>query len=124
MSDESNCPFCGPENTAFRNELAYARWDGYPVSPGHLLVIPYRHVADYFELSEEEKQAIWELIDQARDLLRHERSPDGFNVGFNAGAAAGQTVFHAHVHVIPRYAGDIEDPRGGVRGVIPGKQKY
>jgi len=124
MSEESTCPFCCHEDAVLRNELAYARWDVYPVSPGHLLVIPHRHVADYFELSEEEKAAIWQLIDQARDLLREGNSPDGFNVGFNSGAPAGQTVFHAHVHLIPRYVGDSENPQGGVRGVIPGKQKY
>jgi len=124
MSEESSCPFCSWENAVLRNEFAYARWDGYPVSPGHLLVIPYRHVADYFELAEEEKEGIWQLIDKARDLLREGHSPDGFNVGFNSGAVAGQTVFHAHVHLIPRYVGDSKDPQGGVRGVIPSKQRY
>lgn len=124
MSERSACLFCAPDAVELAGELVYARRDIYPVSPGHLLVVPYRHVSDYFDTTAEEKAAIIEMIDHARDWLRKEYSPDGFNIGLNCGTAAGQTVMHAHVHLIPRYVGDMDDPRGGVRGVIPGKQKY
>lgn len=118
------CRFCAPKSVVLENEWAYVRHDGYPVSPGHLLVITFRHVADYFNTTERERIAILELVHEARDYLLTTHSPDAFNVGVNCGAAAGQSVPHVHVHVIPRYQGDMEDPRGGVRGVIPGKQKY
>jgi diadenosine tetraphosphate (Ap4A) HIT family hydrolase len=123
MADQP-CLFCTPDAVVLTNELAYVRRDSYQVSPGHLLIIPARHVADYFDTTDEERAAIVELIDQSRSWLMKEYGPDGFNVGVNCGRAAGQSVMHVHVHLIPRYAGDMEDPRGGVRGVIPGKQKY
>lgn len=97
--------------------------DGYPVSDGHTLVIPHKHVTDWFEASEPVHAAIWEAVDAVKAELDRTHQPDGYNVGFNAGRAAGQTVMH-HVHVIPRYHDDVEDPRGGVRGVIPHRQKY
>ena len=107
------------------SELAFAIRDRYPVSPGHTLVIPRRVVADWFSATPEEQAAIFQLIETVkRELDARTPAPDGYNVGFNAGTAAGQTVMHLHVHVIPRYRGDMDDPRGGVRGVIPGKQKY
>jgi diadenosine tetraphosphate (Ap4A) HIT family hydrolase len=106
------------------NELAYGRWDSYPVSKGHMLLVPYRHVSDYFESSSTEKSALWELLGHAREIINEEHRPDGFNVGINIGKVAGQTIFHLHVHVIPRYAGDVADPKGGVRGVIPAKRRY
>jgi diadenosine tetraphosphate (Ap4A) HIT family hydrolase len=106
------------------NELALALADAFPVSPGHTLVIPRRHVADFFELSGAETFAVLELLFRMRARLAKERSPDGFNVGINAGVAAGQTVMHAHVHLIPRYAGDVAVPQGGVRNIIPGKGAY
>ncbi len=119
------CPFCPPAHPLlFRHGLALAFADAYPVNPGHTLVIPVRHVADYFELSDAEKVACWALVDQVRAHLQAQYQPDGFNIGINCGAAAGQTVWHAHIHVIPRYAGDVAEPRGGVRGVIPGKKEY
>ena len=119
------CPFCPPSSPLlFRQELALAFADGYPVNPGHTLVIPVRHIADYFELSDAEKAACWALVDRVRAHLQARYQPDGFNIGINCGAAAGQTVAHAHIHVIPRYAGDVAVPRGGVRGVIPGKKEY
>jgi len=89
-----------------------------------MLVIPFRHVPDYFSLTEEEKNAIWELVEEVKNFLDRRFKPDGYNIGINIGKAAGQTIMHVHVHVIPRYWGDCEDPRGGVRGVIPEKQKY
>jgi diadenosine tetraphosphate (Ap4A) HIT family hydrolase len=106
------------------SELAYARYDDYPVSPGHVLILPQRHVADYFDTTLAEKHAMLELIEAARQLLDREYAPDGYNLGINCGAAAGQSVLHVHYHLIPRYQGDMENPRGGVRGVIPAMQKY
>jgi diadenosine tetraphosphate (Ap4A) HIT family hydrolase len=125
MSDPvADCPFCAAEGAFLGNELAYARYDRYPVTPGHLLIIPRRHVADFFDVTDAERAALWDLAGQAHALLRRERNPDGFNIGINVGAAAGQTVFHVHMHLIPRYRGDVGNPRGGVRGVIPAKQSY
>ena len=119
-----NCPFCVRPEEILSNKLAYARYDKYPVCEGHLLIIPYRHVSSYFDLTPEEKTAIFDLFEQAKNLLDREWKPDGYNIGVNVGEAAGQTVWHVHVHLIPRYKGDMDDPRGGVRGVIPEKQKY
>lgn len=119
------CPFCNHARDAvLSNALAFALADRNPVSPGHLLLIPRRHVADWFDCSHEEQRALLDLAAQARRLILADRSPDGFNLGVNCGAAAGQTVFHVHLHLIPRYAGDQPDPRGGVRGVIPDRQRY
>ncbi len=113
----SDCPFCRPDRPElFTTSHAFALFDKYPVSRGHVLVIPIRHVADYFDLDEAEKAACWALVDRVRDHLNAEFQPDGFNIGINCGAAAGQTVWHAHIHVIPRYEGDVAEPRGGVRG--------
>jgi diadenosine tetraphosphate (Ap4A) HIT family hydrolase len=98
--------------------------DVYPVSDGHTLVIPFRHVADFFDLHDEELAAVFRLVREAKAALGSEYSPTGFNVGINVGRGAGQTVEHAHVHVIPRYAGDVENPTGGVRNVIPEKGRY
>jgi superfamily II DNA or RNA helicase/diadenosine tetraphosphate (Ap4A) HIT family hydrolase len=106
------------------NAHAFAIRDGYPVSPGHTLVITRRVVADWFAASAEERAAVLELVDAVKEQLDAELQPDGYNVGFNAGAAAGQTVMHLHVHVIPRYRGDMDDPRGGVRHAIPSKGNY
>jgi diadenosine tetraphosphate (Ap4A) HIT family hydrolase len=94
------------------------------VTPGHLLVLPNRHVASYFDCTDEERRALWQMVEDAKRLLDLRHVPDGYNLGVNVGEAAGQSVFHVHVHVIPRYAGDTADPWGGVRGVIPAKQSY
>ena len=120
------CPFCNPvaDEIVARNELCYARWDRYPVNRGHLLVIPFRHTTDFFSMTPKEKAAVISLVDECKRVIEKKFSPDGFNIGFNVGEAAGQTVMHCHCHVIPRYAGDVPDPRGGVRGVVPGKQGY
>jgi len=120
------CPFCHPEDrpVVLRNDLAVAFCDKYPVNPGHLLIVPQRHVASWFDATPEEKRALDDLITRAKDLLDAEHHPDGYNLGINIGAAAGQTIFHLHVHLIPRHAGDTPNPRGGVRGVIPGRQGY
>ena len=106
------------------NEVGFVIYDGFPVSKGHCLVVPHRVYDDYFDSTDEEIVGLQALVVDAQRLLREKHSPDGFNVGINCGEAAGQTVPHMHIHVIPRYRGDMDDPRGGVRGVIPSKQKY
>jgi diadenosine tetraphosphate (Ap4A) HIT family hydrolase len=126
MSQEP-CPFCGLNESGrvfYQDDLIAAVWDGYAVSPGHALIVPRRHVADWFDASQEEQAALMRGLDIARAAVLERYQPDGFNVGINIGAAAGQTVFHLHVHLIPRYAGDVPDPRGGVRYVIPSKARY
>ena len=120
------CPFCdlAPDRLVWSDELVVAIRDGYPVSPGHTLIVPRRHVATWFDATLDEQGAMFAAIAEIRRQLDDELRPDGYNVGFNAGEAAGQTVMHMHMHVIPRFRGDVDDPRGGVRGVIPGRQKY
>lgn len=98
--------------------------DGYPVSPGHSLVIPKTHVASIFDLSAKQRADLWRLVEKVRKELLKKFNPEAFNIGVNDGLAAGQTVPHAHIHVIPRRAGDVKDPRGGIRWVISGKAKY
>jgi diadenosine tetraphosphate (Ap4A) HIT family hydrolase len=121
-----DCPFCRLEQLRIllENDFAVAFPDGFPVADGHTLVIPKRHVASLFELSEEERVAVWNLVAQVRSRLKAEVKPDGFNIGLNDGLAAGQTVLHAHVHIIPRRLGDADDPRGGIRWIFPKKAKY
>ena len=104
--------------------MFYVKYDKYPVSPGHMLIIPNRHFDNYFEATREEKQEIIYLIDICKSILNNKFKPDGYNIGINCGEVAGQTIFHLHVHLIPRYKGVMEDPRGGVRGVIPEKRIY
>lgn len=119
-----NCPFCHPDGIMFENDLAYAIPDKYPVNPGHLLIIPKRHVADFFLTTETEKVALLSLLDKAKHYLDGKHAPAGYNVGINVGEVAGQTIPHVHLHLIPRYQGDMKNPRGGVRGVIPAQQNY
>lgn len=123
---EPRCPFCQlpDESCVLVNETVRAFRDSFPVSKGHTLIVPSRHVASIFDLDEQEQQAIWSAVAVIRRELKEEFEPDGFNIGVNDGAAAGQTVPHAHVHVIPRYTGDVVDPKGGVRWVIPEKADY
>ena len=113
-----------PSEWVASNELAFAIRDRFPVSPGHTLVVPRRLVPTCFDATAAEKAALWDLVDQVKRALDQELHPDGYNVGFNVGEAAGQTVMHLHLHVIPRFRGDMDDPRGGVRHVIPGKGNY
>lgn len=122
----TNCVFCdiSHERVVAQNELCFAIRDGFPISEGHTLIIPRRHVADYFDLTVEEVMAMQAMMREIKEQLDVELMPDGYNIGVNVNAAAGQTVFHVHMHLIPRFHGDVENPRGGVRGVIPGKQKY
>src|SRR5262245_42317915 len=124
--DQNRCPFCHLEKSRvyLENDSAAAFPDAFPVVEGHLLVVPKRHVVSLFDLTDEEQAAIWRLVGRVRGKLASELRPDGFNVGVNDGPAAGQTVLHAHVHVIPRRAGDVADPRGGIRRVLPAKAPY
>jgi len=124
MLELPDCPFCGEPEIIIENESAFVHPDTYPVSPGHCLIIPRRHIAEYFEATADEKLAIWQLLDEVKPIIDQKYGPDGYNVGVNIGSAAGQSIPHLHIHVIPRYAGDVENPQGGVRGVIPHKQKY
>lgn len=106
------------------NNLGFVIRDGFPVSDGHTLIIPCRHVASFFETTHEERRALLDLLDIAHEDIETSYSPDGYNIGINDGTAAGQTVYHLHIHLIPRYNGDRPDPRGGVRFVIPDKADY
>lgn len=126
MSTDGPCPFCHlPESRVWlTTPLCAALFDGYPVAEGHALVIPRRHVASLFDLPPEEFADAWTLVTRVRAELAERFHPDSFNVGVNDGPAAGQTVPHAHIHVIPRKNGDVVDPRGGIRWVIPGKANY
>jgi diadenosine tetraphosphate (Ap4A) HIT family hydrolase len=119
-------PFLAQPESAWTasNALAFALRDRYPVSPGHSLIIPRRLVATWFDATRDEQIALFDLIEKVKRTLDEEFHPDGYNVGFNAGVAAGQTVMHLHVHVIPRFVGDVADPRGGVRYVVPARANY
>lgn len=121
-----HCIFCNTkgEKLVVENELAQAVYDTYPVSPGHTLVVPRRHAATIWDLTDEEYAACFALVRQAKPILEARHHPDAFTVGVNCGEAAGQSVWHAHIHVIPRYRGDVPDPRGGVRNVVPHKAHY
>jgi len=125
-SRDRRYPFCAidPDRIILKEGLVLAIWDDYPLSNGHALIVPKRHVPDWFAAIDEEKKALVATIDPVISEIEKRYSPDGYNVGFNAGQAAGQTVFHLHLHVIPRYGGDVPDPRGGIRHVIPEKAVY
>ena len=122
------CPFCNvaESDRVIETELLIGFFDRFPVNPGHLLLVTRRHVETWFDATKEEQTALVASIDDAVALIesRLEKRPDGYNVGFNSGEAAGQTVLHLHLHVIPRFHGDIDDPRGGIRGAIPHKRIY
>ncbi|QLG88056.1 HIT family protein [Chitinibacter bivalviorum] len=121
-----SCPFCAipAERIIDRNASGFVIRDGFPVSPGHTLIIPHRHIGSFFELSRPERDDLFDLLDQAKLVLDREFTPSAYNIGINDGPAAGQTVPHLHIHLIPRFEGDMADPRGGVRYVIPAKAKY
>jgi diadenosine tetraphosphate (Ap4A) HIT family hydrolase len=121
MKDFSNIE---SNNVLFRNDFFFVIKDGFPVSPGHLLIISNKVRKDYFELSNEEKKILNDVILIAKQIIEREYKPDGYNIGINCGEAAGQTVFHFHCHLIPRYKGDMENPRGGVRHCVSGKGYY
>ncbi len=120
------CPFCTlpPERIIDSNEYGLTIRDGFPVSTGHTLIIPKRHIGSWFGINADEQLGLLDLLARAKILLQDELSPDGYNIGINDGPSAGQTVPHLHMHLIPRYKGDQDDPRGGVRWIIPEKAKY
>lgn len=113
------CIFCDldEERIEMENELAMAIYDKYPVNEGHMLIIPRRHYPDFFQATEAEVQAVYHLLDRAKEHLTEEHGAKAFNIGINVGREAGQTIMHLHVHIIPRYPGDVDDPRGGVRNL-------
>ena len=121
-----DCPFCAlPDSRIIiGNGLAIGIRDAFPVSNGHTLIIPRRHIGSFFETSDEERSALLALLDTAQSALDAEFHPAAYNIGINDGAAAGQTVPHLHIHLIPRYTNDESDPRGGIRKIFPKKAKY
>ncbi len=122
----SECRFCllAQQRIVDEDDLTVTMSDRHPVSQGHSLVIPRRHFASFFEATAEEQAALWAALHRAKANLDAKHSPDGYNIGVNDGAAAGQTVMHLHIHLIPRYLDDKDDPRGGVRWIFPQKAKY
>jgi diadenosine tetraphosphate (Ap4A) HIT family hydrolase len=119
------CIFCHLDRSILaETKHSFAFLDNFPVSNGHTLVIPKRHVVSIWEMTTEEYMDVFNLLRQVKDLLQKQFRPQGFNIGVNCGEAAGQSVFHAHIHLIPRYIGDVPNPRGGVRNIIPGKGNY
>ena len=123
----NNCPFCDLDRGRIiaKNNLAYTVYDGYPVTELHTLIIPKRHAETYFDLSDQERDACYQLMEQSKDAIEAEDpTVTGFNIGINHGESAGQTIFHSHIHLIPRREGDVENPRGGIRHLIPGKGFY
>ena len=123
---QAECPFCAlPGSRVIDSDPnALVIRDGFPVAQGHTLIIPRRHVGSFFEVSRAERESLFALLERAKAELDKRYSPDGYNVGINDGPAAGQTVPHLHIHLIPRYNGDRPDPRGGVRWIIPDKADY
>ena len=115
---EAGCELCTPDMVLIENELAYVRYDNNSLSKGHVLVVPRRHVADFFDMSAAEKSAVLSLLDRAKTQIAREHAPEGYNIGVNIGRAGGQTRMHVHVHLIPRYTGDVADPSGGIRCVL------
>jgi diadenosine tetraphosphate (Ap4A) HIT family hydrolase len=113
-----DCELCTPARVVAENDLAYACYERNSLARGHVIVVPRRHVADFFAMSGAEQSAVLELLDRVHQIIVAQHSPDGFNVGVNIGAAAGQSRMHVHVHLIPRYQGDVPDPAGGVRRVL------
>ena len=115
------CELCAPREVMAENALAYVRTESNSLSKGHVICVPRRHVAGFFDLSDEEQAAILALLNEAKRAIQARHAPDGYNIGVNIGEAAGQSRMHVHVHLIPRYAGDVPDPRGGIRCVLPSR---
>ncbi len=120
----SDCLFCRRVDLVYQGELTFISQDKYPASPGHLLIIPNRHVPNYFDCTQEEIAELWDNVHRAKQMVDNEHKPDSYNIGINVSKVAGQSVPHTHIHLIPRYAGDVADPKGGVRNVIPNKMTY
>jgi diadenosine tetraphosphate (Ap4A) HIT family hydrolase len=121
-----NCPFCLKEEgeKLFSDDSVYACWDAHPVARGHALVVTHRHIESWFDTTAAERRAIDDALFRLKEMLDETHGPSGYNIGINVGKTAGQTIFHLHIHLIPRYRGDVKDPRGGVRGVIPDRKLY
>jgi diadenosine tetraphosphate (Ap4A) HIT family hydrolase len=119
----ADCELCTANEVVLDNALAYVRHDSNSLSRGHVLVVPRRHVAGFFDMTEAEQSAVLSLLNEAQRLIQKRHAPDGYNIGVNVGKAAGQSRMHVHVHLIPRYAGDVPDPRGGIRCVLAGKAR-
>lgn len=121
------CRFCQAKPSRrlmIEGQFGFAAWDRHPASDGHFLVIPYRHFASYFDINDDEREELWNMVAEGRKMVEENYQPDGYNIGINVGQWAGQSIPHLHIHVIPRYKGDVENPKGGVRGVIPDKKLY
>lgn len=124
MANEAGtCELCTPGEVLRENALAYVRYDSNSLSRGHVLVVPKRHVANFFDMTPEEQSAVLALLNDAQAWIQKQHAPDGYNIGVNIGKAGGQSRMHVHVHLIPRYAGDVPDARGGIRCVLPGKNR-
>ncbi len=128
MEKNNNCLFCDRYGDKLdliqENDFCYAVWDGFPVSAGHSLIIPKKHILSFFDLEKVELESIFEMMKDVKDLISEKYHPDSYNIGINDGEEAGRTIHHLHIHIIPRYKGDVENPRGGVRHIIPGKGDY
>jgi len=125
MRDPNNpCLFCTPQGVTRENDFAYSTRDSYPVTQGHSLIIPFRHSASFFELTTDEASACFDLLKLEQQALQEQFDPDGYNIGVNVGSAAGQSILHVHIHLIPRYRGDHPQPQGGIRQILPDKADY
>lgn len=127
--EKDYCLFCDRDNKEkheiiLENDFCYARWDNFPVSKGHLEIVPKIHISSFFDVDDKQLAKLYSLIKEAKELVQNKYNPDGYNIGVNEGVSAGRTIPHLHIHLIPRYKGDVSDPMGGVRNVIPGKGKY
>ncbi|MGB5330019.1 MAG: HIT family protein [Gammaproteobacteria bacterium] len=127
LAEGEKCRFCLSKpgrRIMIEGKYGFAAWDRHPASEGHFLVMPYRHFSDYFDISDEEREELWILVAEGKAMADEKHNPDGYNIGINVGIWAGQSIPHLHIHVIPRYKGDVENPKGGVRGVIPRNKLY
>ena len=127
--EKDYCLFCDRNNKKehkiiLENDFCYARWDNFPVSKGHLEVVPKLHISSFFDIGDEQLIQLFALIKKTKAMVQKKYNPNGYNLGINEGEAAGRTVHHLHIHLIPRYKGDIKNPNGGVRNIIPGMGKY
>jgi diadenosine tetraphosphate (Ap4A) HIT family hydrolase len=122
-NEATSCELCSWQDVLVENALAYVRYDNNSLSRGHVLVVPKRHVASFFDMTAQEQAAVLALLGDIQKSIQKQYSPDGYNIGVNVGKAGGQSRMHVHVHLIPRYAGDVPDPRGGIRCVLSGSNR-